>query len=180
MQRFLLKIRKRYRYLFSGLAVCLLVSPICAFAQQLASPCTADEAYTAFDFWIGEWIVETADGNKAGENSITREVSGCMLQERWTSARGSSGQSINYYDPSDGLWHQVWTDVAGNIGYFEGGLENGSMVLKGRWVNPDGSSYLLNGTWSQLEDGRVRQHFEQSTDDGKTWSTWFDGYYRKK
>ncbi len=157
--------------------VCL---PAPVLAQQTASPCTTDAAYRAFDFWLGDWVVETADGTKAGENSITRQTNGCMLQENWTSASGSWGQSINYYDPSDRLWHQVWVDVAGNIGYFKGGLEDGSMVLKGRWVNSDGSSYLLNGTWSRLEDGRVRQHFVQSTDDGKTWTTWFDGYYRKK
>ncbi len=161
--------------------VILCCLPASVFAQAGPSqPCEESPIHHQFDFWIGEWIVETADGNRAGENTITRQANGCMLQEQWTSARGSSGQSVNYYDPSDGLWHQVWIDVAGNVGYFKGGLENGSMVLKGRWINPDGSSYLLNGTWSQLDDGRVRQHFEQSTDDGATWSTWFDGYYRKK
>lgn len=164
--------------LFCACLSCL--APMTVLAQEAAAPCMSSEAYRAFDFWIGEWIVETPDGKKAGENSITRAAGGCLLQEKWRSARGSSGQSINYYDPSDSLWHQVWVDDAGNIGYFEGRLENGSMVLKGRWINPDGSSYLLNGTWSQLADGRVRQHFEQSADGGKTWSTWFDGYYRKK
>ena len=108
----------------------LLVFPVEGSAQQAPSPCPTDSAYRAFDFWLGEWIVETADGTKAGENSITRQTNGCMLQENWTSASGSSGQSINYYDPSDSLWHQVWVDVAGNIGYFAGELEDGNMVLK--------------------------------------------------
>jgi hypothetical protein len=30
-----------------------------------------------------------------------------------------------------------------------------------------------------LPDGRVRQHFQESADDGKTWQEWFDGYYRR-
>jgi hypothetical protein len=25
----------------------------------------------------------------------------------------------------------------------------------------------------------VRQHFTESTDEGKTWNEWFDGYYKK-
>ncbi|MFK7846569.1 MAG: hypothetical protein AB8G77_14815 [Rhodothermales bacterium] len=98
----------------------------------------------------------------------------------WTSAGGSTGQSINYYDPAEKKWNQVWTDSNGNIGYFKGELEDGGMTLKGRWVNQNGSSYLLNGAWSLLDDGRVRQHFQQSTDTGKTWTTWFDGDYKKK
>ena len=38
----------------------------------------------------------------------------------------------------------------------------------------------FRGTWTPLEDGVVRQHFEQSGDDGATWTTWFDGYYHPK
>ena len=36
---------------------------------------------------------------------------------------------------------------------------------------------LLRGEWTKLPDGRVRQHFTESSDDGKTWTEWFDGYY---
>ena len=34
-------------------------------------------------------------------------------------------------------------------------------------------------TWTPLEDGRVRQHWESTTDGGKSWSTVFDGYYSR-
>jgi hypothetical protein len=34
--------------------------------------------------------------------------------------------------------------------------------------------------WTPLPDGRVRQHFKESSDGGKTWTDWFDGYYSKK
>jgi hypothetical protein len=33
-------------------------------------------------------------------------------------------------------------------------------------------------TWSPLP-GSLRQHWQTSTDGGKTWSTVFDGYYSK-
>ncbi len=148
-------------------------------AQNAPAPCSTPE-FRQFDFWLGEWIVEGPNGNKAGENKITLQENGCLLREEWTSAQGGTGQSMNYYDPAEKKWNQLWVSAGGSIGYFKGGLEEGAMVLKGRWVNPDGSGYLLNGTWNPLEDGRVRQHFQQSTDEGKTWTTWFDGYYKKK
>jgi hypothetical protein len=31
-----------------------------------------------------------------------------------------------------------------------------------------------------LPDGRVRQLFEESEDEGKTWALWFDGYYTRR
>ena len=162
------------------LSVFLLFGNTVVSAQNAAAPCDEDPVYRQFDFWVGEWIVEGPNGNKAGENEITRQENGCLLREEWTSVTGGTGQSINYYDPAENKWNQVWVSASGNIGYFKGGLEDGAMVLKGRWVNPDGSGYLLNGAWTPLEDGRVRQHFQQSTDNGETWNTWFDGYYRKK
>ena len=35
-------------------------------------------------------------------------------------------------------------------------------------------------TWTPLDDGRVRQHWEATTDGGKAWSTVFDGYYARR
>ena len=34
-------------------------------------------------------------------------------------------------------------------------------------------------TWTPNADGSVRQRWETSTDDGKTWTVAFDGIYRK-
>jgi hypothetical protein len=31
-----------------------------------------------------------------------------------------------------------------------------------------------------MPDGRVRQYFEQSNDDGATWEPWFEGFYTRK
>ena len=45
-----------------------------------------------------------------------------------------------------------------------------------------GSTTVLDfrGTWTLLEDGRVRQFFEQSADQGKSWQAWFEGFYKRK
>ena len=36
----------------------------------------------------------------------------------------------------------------------------------------------FRGTWTLLEDGRIRQHFEEFNLVAQAWQTWFDGYYR--
>lgn len=40
--------------------------------------CTED--HKAFDFWVGEWEVNNADGSAAGRTVITKEEAGCVLR----------------------------------------------------------------------------------------------------
>ena len=65
---------------------------------------------------------------------------------------------------------------------FVGGLVDGKMVLSGLWkgVLGPGKDALIRMTYSKNADGSVRQHGEQSTDAGKTWSTNFDFTYHPK
>jgi len=42
-----------------------------------------------------------------------------------------------------------------------------------------GQTAPFRGLWSPLPDGRVRQFFEQSSDGGETWATWFEGFYSR-
>lgn len=148
-------------------------------AQQSA-PCEDDERFREFDFWIGHWEVTTGQGQFAGTNRIEKEEQGCMLRESWTSRNGGTGTSMNYFDPAKGKWVQVWVAAAGYSIWLEGGLEDGAMHLVGTIVGLDGTSGPLRGTWTPLPDGRVRQFFEQSNDEGETWEPWFDGYYKRK
>ena len=170
----------KYRGSLLLLIVFTIAAPVSAQNAPPPNPCKTDSTYRQFDFWIGEWEVFNPQEQKAGDNVIEKSENGCLLVENWTSASGGTGKSMNYYDPEAKLWKQVWVDGTGNVGYFNGGLVGNAMVLDGKWVNPNGTSYKLRGTWTPLEDGRVRQHFEQSQDHGKTWSTWFDGYYVRK
>jgi hypothetical protein len=143
-----------------------------------ADPCAAPE-FRQFDFWAGQWEVKDADGKFAGHNSITIEERGCAIVERWKSASGGTGQSINYYDPRANTWTQNWVGL-GIILTMTGGMRDGSMVLQGPLQYlADRRVTLLRGTWTQLKDGRVRQHFEESADDARTWTEWFDGYYSR-
>lgn len=53
-----------------------------------------------------------------------------MLKEKWISTGENRGTSINYYDKTDGFWHQIWVDNSGYVLKLKGRLLNGSMILK--------------------------------------------------
>jgi len=140
--------------------------------------CSAPE-YRQFDFWIGDWEVLNAKGDVAGTNVITREFDGCVIQERWRGARGMTGSSFNTYDPTTRKWHQTWVDNTGTLLTLDGEFRDGAMRLEGRGAGPNGVT-RNRVTWTPLEGGRVRQLWEISKDEGKTWTVAFDGTYRKR
>ena len=147
-------------------------------ASATAGPC-ASPGFRQFDFWAGHWDVADGAGQAVGRNDITIEEKGCVLVERWTSVAGNTGLSVNFYDPLAGEWTQQWIGL-GVLLRMTGRLRDGSMVLEGPSQNlRTGKVTRLRGTWTALPDGRVRQHFEESSDNGRTWQEWFDGYYRR-
>ena len=148
-------------------------------------PCAGPE-YRQFDFWLGEWDVFNPAGQKIGTSSITSTNDGCVVFENWRDARGGTGNSFNYYETTTKRWHQFWVNSNGNAAPLSaaadgtpmpmsGGLVNGAMVLQ----SPAGVKPLNRWSWSKVEGGKVRQHAEQSDDDGATWRTTFDGMYVK-
>ncbi|WP_084398852.1 hypothetical protein [Henriciella aquimarina] len=148
-------------------------------AAERAGPCKA-APYHAFDFWIGDWRVTDPAGEFAGTNTVTREEEGCLLVEHWTSARGTTGQSYNYYDPGKGVWRQIWVSPSAVIDYEGGPNQVGDMILKGTIKYRNGRSHPFRGTWTENEDGSVTQHFEEYDPEGERWEDWFIGTYRRK
>lgn len=144
-------------------------------------PCQDDERFTEFDFWIGEWDVHIADGTFAGSNVITSPQKGCVLFENWTGASGSTGLSINYFDHEAGEWVQIWNDASGSQIDIRGGLTDDGMLLVGT-IHYIGSNttFPFRGLWTPLDDGRVRQFFEQYDETTETWAPWFEGFYTLK
>ena len=146
-----------------------------------AYPCEHDAAFSEFDFWVGEWTVHGPAGAFAGTNSIQKEERGCVLLERWVNLAGGTGQSINYVDKLTGEWVQIWNAEGGSQINIRGGLTDNGMLLVGTMhtVGTD-TTIPFRGLWTLLPDGRVRQFFEQSADDGETWTTSFEGFYTRK
>ena len=109
-----------------GLSLLLCFSSA-GFAQN--EPCTSDARFSAFDFWVGDWDVY-ANGNPVGSNSIVKHEAGCLLLESWEGAGGSTGMSLNYFNPVSGFWQQVWVSAGEYAIDISGGLVNESMVRR--------------------------------------------------
>jgi hypothetical protein len=156
-----------------------------AAESDVPSPPAAASCATAqhrqFDFWLGQWDVTNPAGQLAGHSRIESILGGCVLLENWDSPSGVSGKSFNIFNAATGQWEQFWVDNSGSRLHLSGGLAAGNMVLQGVQDKPNAQSGLKQHeriTWTPNADGSVRQHWETSTDDGKSWKTSFDGLYR--
>lgn len=162
------------------LLVCLL--PAALDAQSVAAgargACSRPE-HRQFDFWVGEWDVTRPDGRAAGTNHIRLIHGGCALLEEWTGAGGSTGTSLNAFDPTTGRWHQTWIGSDGLLLQLDGGMKDGAMELVGVTLGANGDRTLQRIRWTPLggTPARVRQLWETSVDGGRTWSVAFDGMY---
>ncbi|MCB9649511.1 MAG: hypothetical protein H6730_23360 [Deltaproteobacteria bacterium] len=147
-------------------------------AARYAHRCQS-EAHRGLDFWLGEWTVRTRDGEVAGTNVITRDLGGCRVLERWRGATGGQGSSVNWYDPAEGRWHQLWLDEGGNSIHYVGGPgPQGEMVLMGDKVLPDGTRLKSRMRLAPEPEG-VHQLIELSPD-GRRWQPWFEASYRRR
>ena len=149
------------------------------------TPCS-DRRHREFDFWIGEWSVHDVTGQRLlGTSRVSRIHGGCAVLEEWTAAAGTTGSSFNMFDERSGRWHQFWVDgtgtnwlswdAEGNPATMRGGTAEGEMVM----MAAEGTTPSARGRWKLLEDGRVRQIFESSSDGGESWQINFEGYYSR-
>lgn len=154
-------------------------SPVPVQTPAPAPPpaCTAPE-FRQFDFWLGNWKVANPQGKQVGTSEISRASGGCAVREQWKSESGVTGISINYYDAADHQWHQHWVGSDGSILHLEGGLKGETMVLEGKTMGAKGE-VMNRVTWTPSPDGKVKQEWSTSTDNGSTWKTVFTGVYEK-
>ena len=169
------------KYLIYIVFISFLFAGNSASAQSPQFPCEEDERFAQFDFWLGEWDVHVASGDFAGSNVITSPYRSCVLIEKWTNASGGGGMSVNYLDHQTGEWVQVWNDASGGQINIRGGLTDDGMLLEGTIHNvATNTTAPFRGLWTLLEDGRVRQFFEQFDDESGEWKPWFEGFYTRK
>lgn len=147
-------------------------------ADVNARPCVFDPVYAQFDFWLGDWEVFIPGGQRGGHNHIEKVEHGCALTESWTSASGSTGRSVNFYDPGLGKWRQIWTDDRGSVIDVSGSFTDGAMRFEGEHRYPGGRVAPYRMTFFPNEDGTVRQLIEESSDGGETFAVGFDGLYK--
>lgn len=88
---------------------------------------------------------------------------------------------VNFYDRATKTWSQAWIDQGGNALHLKGGLKNGRMILQSDPQATAASGMAVQRiTWSKEADRSVRQLWESSSDNCKTWTVAFDGRYVAK
>jgi hypothetical protein len=144
------------------------------------NPCTSNADRHRFDFWVGEWQVTTPDGNVVGSSSVQSMAGGCGLLENWTASNGTTGQSLNAFNPVAKQWQQYWVGQGGAVTeYRESEWHDGSLSLVARRPAAPGQP-LQRLTFTPVNDSTVRQHGELSKDGGSTWTTAYDLYYHRR
>ena len=149
-------------------------------ADRARRPCEYDARARQFDFWLGEWDVETQQGQRAGTNTVQKIEDGCILLENWTGRLGGTGKSINFFDAHLGKWRQTWVANNGGVSEFAGEFKDGALRFEGESHTPAGQRILRRLTFFKLDADRVRQFSEQSTDGGKTWTVSYDFIYKRR
>ena len=153
-----------------------------------ATPCEYSAEHRQFDFWIGEWNVQSPTGQPAGTSSVERILNGCVIFENWSGGGGGDGKSLNIYNVPKRKWQQYWVESSGTVIFFEGGWEEGAMRLVGetfplaQGTTPAAAPgmSLRRMTFTPLGPDKVRQMGEASEDGGKTWTLEYDLTYIRK
>ena len=155
------------------------LAEILATMERNAAPCLHSEEARKFDFWEGRWqVYDPQSGQQQGVNVVERILNGCALMENWTGGGGSSGKSMNFYDPQRKTWRQVWvSDRANVLDYREGHFSDGAMRFSGITISPQGDTTLQKLTFHAVAEDTVRQVFEVSNDGGESWRTTWVGVY---
>lgn len=144
-----------------------------AAAQSCATP-----GHRAFDFWLGDWNVQTPQGKATSRSRVSKELGGCVVRERMDIGEGLAGESLSAYDELEDLWVHTWVDNSGTVLRLEGRLLNGQMVMEGE-SKLSGRAVLSHKiTWTPNADGSVRQRWESLSPNGER-RVVFDGRYTR-
>jgi hypothetical protein len=160
------------RVLFLIVATAALTLPLSA---QLSPRACDSSDYHQFDFWVGDWEVFDS-GKPVAHVTVDKILGGCVVRERYREPQGHEGQSFSLYDAGQHLWRQTWMTNSGKFLEITGKFQGDNMVLSG--TDHDSTPIrLVRGTWKSVKGG-VEETATTSTDSGKSWTTWFDLFFR--
>lgn len=139
----------------------------------------------SLDFWIGDWELTGRSRNAPGKdawtetvatNQIRKVMKGMVIEENFKMT-GFAGKSSSVYFAPKNVWRQTWVDDTGAYLLFEGGLEDGHMVLNLTNGTP---GTKMRMTWRDVTKNQLTWLWQRSTNEGKDWETQWELRYKRK
>ena len=131
------------------------------------------------DFWIGTWDCRWDGG--AGTNTVTREMGGHVVVERFEAAGEEpfSGLSLSVPDPLTGHWRQTWVDSTGSYWAFVGGLRSDGTFVFGTTDRVDADQLYKRMIFSDIGPHAFAWRWEGSPDRRSWTQKWAIKYLRR-
>jgi len=98
---------------------------------MVASDLCVASPYTDADFLAGSWDVQGPLGVSLGRSTITKTVSGCLVEEHFTGRLGYEAIAFTYRDPVTQHWYRSAVDNLGGRIELAGDFTGASLVLTG-------------------------------------------------
>ena len=129
-------------------------------------------ALTQFDFTLGSWNVAVAapDAPQGLRSRITKDLSGCLIEERVSGADGYEAIVFTSVRRRLGLWVKTFVDNRRTNAFVSGGLTDGRLILKGTAPSARGRALEVRVIYTELSDGRFEQRWEKTRDGGASWT----------
>ena len=154
-----------------------------ARGTAISAPCATDSGYRRLAFWVGDWTVFDSTGKRYAAQRVRDAVDQCALTVEWTGTVGDKGLSVFGFDARTNSWRQMY--VSNQLPRPSGVILRqsdpdyaGPGVRFVPVITPPPGATRTRVTIMPLPGSGVMQLFEDSHDDGKTWTTVFKGEHR--
>ncbi len=134
-----------------------------------------------FNFWIGKWDLYT-NGSLFGESKVDTLLDGFVIQEDFVEFPPDPfhGLSWTTYNTDTKLWEQTMIDNQGHHFLFIGEFKDGAIVFLRNFKNKKGESRIQRTKFYNISQNTFDWTFDASSDDGKTWSLYYQVHYKRK
>jgi hypothetical protein len=116
-------------------------------------------------------------GQSAGTNVIERLEEGCLIMENWSGRGGSSGKSMNFFNPVTNKWRQTYIGNNEAIWEMSGEYKDGVLLYEGEMYSAGTRPVMVRVKLNNQSPDRIRHTQDNSTDGGKTRQNVWDSVY---
>lgn len=166
------------------LFLAVAVSPCLAAARARTAtdrpPCAANAQGRGLDFWLGHWTITDGEQPSHATSVVSLELGKCLVVENWNDGAGHRGENLFGYNVDSKTWSGMFADNRGRIHIFDHGtVTAGNAEFYGASGGPHERTILNRISIVRMTSGNVEQTWQQSADNGATWTTVFQGKYAR-